>query len=148
MERTIITQQTRRRPGIEPSASIEVPSRQADSYQAQFLKLIPIEVISAYISIEGLLGGSVLPHNQPALYRGLLWGVFMALAILNPLYLKQVTKVKDRRQIGLSAGAFLIYVVSLGGPFVFLGIDAAVVRLLGSILIPIYALVALIVLNK
>ncbi len=74
--------------------------------------------------------------------------MFAILAVLNPLYLRRVSKVKDRRQISLSAGAFLIYVVSLGGPFLYIGLDGTVVRLLGSILIPIYALTALIILNK
>lgn len=152
MERTIRTQRNLpESDGIEPAsagtASIRLPVK-ADSYQAQFLKLIPVEVISAYITIEGLLTGSILPSAEPTLYRGLLWGVFAVLAVLNPLYLRHVSKVNDERQVRLSAGAFLIYVVSLGGPFLYVGLDGSVVRLLGSILIPIYALVALIILNK
>lgn len=162
MERTIVTQRTLPEPDRIERASATVdaaastaagtqsirPPAKADSYQAQFLKLIPVEVISAYITIEGLLTGSVIPKSEPTLYRGLLWGVFVILAVLNPLYLRHVSKVKDRRQIRLSAGAFLIYVVSLGGPFLYLGLDGGIVRLLGSILIPIYALLALIILNK
>ena len=152
MDRTIITHRTVQKPnGIEPAsgaaASVRPPVR-ADSYQAQFLKLMPVEVISAYITIEGLLTGSVLPKEDHGLYVGLLWGVFVALAVLNPLYLRHVSKIRDQRQIRLSAGAFLIYVASLGGPFLFMGLDGAIVRLLGSILIPIYALLALIILNK
>ena len=152
MERTIITRQTVRKLPVGPVSDAPLPGkpleRPTDSYQAQFLKLIPVEVISAYITIDGLLKGSILPKDDPNLYKGLLWGVFVILAVLNPLYLRYVSKVKDQRQIGLSAGAFVIYVVSLGGPFLFLGLDEPVVHLLGSILIPIYMLVALIVLNK
>lgn len=152
MNRTIITRPTVHRPAVETADEVTVPERlpveKADSYQAQFLKLVPVEVISAYITIEGLLMGSVLPKDSPNLYAGLLWGVFVTLAIVNPLYLRHVSKVRDRRQIALSAGAFLIYVASLGGPFLLLGMDGAVVRLFGSILIPIYTLIALIVLNK
>lgn len=152
MNRTIVTRPTAHRPSIESADDISAPKRlpaeKADSYQAQFLKLIPVEVISAYITIEGLLTGSILPKDNPGLYAGLLWGIFITLAVVNPLYLRHVSKVKDRRQILLSAGAFLIYVASLGGPFVLLGMEGAVVRLLGSILIPIYTLIALIVLNR
>ncbi len=148
MERTIITRQAVRRANLEPASDAKLPVLKTDSYQAQFLKLIPVEVISAYITIEGLLKGSILPQQDPKLYSGLLWGVFVSLAILNPLYLRHVTKVSDRRQIALSAGAFIIYVASLGGPFPFLGFNEPVIRLLGSILIPIYTLIALIVLNK
>ncbi|MFD2570577.1 hypothetical protein ACFSUS_08035 [Spirosoma soli] len=148
MERTIITRQNVRRSTIQPNSEAPALPEKVDSYQAQFLKLVPVEVISAYITIDGLLRGSVLPQDSPGLYVGLLWGVFVTLAIVNPLYLRHVTKVKDQRQISLSAGAFVIYVVSLGGPFAHFGLDEAVIRLLGSILIPIYTLIALIVLNK
>lgn len=164
MERTILTQRTLPEPdGTELTSAVSTaaatmrapagvtsirPPAKADSYQVQFLKLIPVEVISAYITIEGLLTGSVLPKAEPTLYQGLLWGVFAALAVLNPLFLRRVSKVKDKRQIALSAGAFVVYVVSLGGPFLYLGLDGGIVRLLGSILIPIYALIALIILNK
>jgi hypothetical protein len=152
MERTIITRPTARKSAAqtasESSVTPQASIQKADSYQAQFLKLIPVEVLSAYITIEGLLSGSILPKQDPRLYAGLIWGVFIVLTVVNPLYLRHVTKVKDRRQIGLSAGAFVIYVVSLGGPFATLGGDEAIIRLLGSILIPIYTLIALIVLNK
>lgn len=155
MERTIITQRNLPKPdgmGRTTTASAGPTSMRspakADSYQAQFLKLIPVEVISAYITIEGLLTGSILPKAEPALYQGLLWIVFAALSVLNPLYLRHVSKVNDQRQIWLSAGAFLIYVVSLGGPFLYVGLNGGIIRLLGSILIPIYALIALIILNK
>ncbi|GAB3746898.1 hypothetical protein GCM10028817_03540 [Spirosoma pomorum] len=107
-----------------------------------------MEVISAYITIDGLLRGSILPSTSPVVYAWLLWIVFIALAVINPFYLRYVGKVDSRRQIGLSAGAFVVYAVSLGGPFMTIGLDEAIVRLIGSILIPVYTLIALIVLNR
>ena len=149
MNRTILPRSAVNNLPIRPTADQPQPVGQpADSYQAQFLKLIPIEVLSAYITIEGLLRGSVLPQKEPLLYAGLLWGVFIGLIILNPLYLRRVSKVNSWTQIWLSTGAFVIYILSLGGPFVLLPYDETVIRLIGSILIPIYTLLALIFLNK
>lgn len=155
MDRTIRPRSSVSPARIEPAANAPLPLnlpepaiQKADSYQTQFLKLIPVEVLSAYITIEGLLRGSILFDKDPNLYAGLLWGVFIMLAILNPIYLRRVSNVRDWWQIGLSAGAFVIYILSLGGPFVLLPVDEAIVRLLGSILIPIYSLLALIILNK
>jgi|GEM_PF-431982 len=148
MSRTIVTRSNN--PTTSPLAdSPALPGNHvADGYQTQFLKLMPIEVISAYITIDGLLRGSILPSTNPAIYIWLLWVVFILLAIINPFYLRYVTKVSSWRQIGLSAGAFVIYIISLGGPFALIGLDEAIIRLIGSILIPIYTLIALIVMNR
>ncbi len=149
MDRTIIPRSTARNPPIRSTAEQPPPlGQQADSYQAQFLKLIPVEVLSVYITTEGVLRGSVLPEREPVLHAGLLWGVFIVLMILNPIYLRRVGKVQNLTQIAFSTGAFCIYVLSLGGPFVLFLYDESIIRLIGSVLIPIYTLLALIVLNK
>lgn len=149
MQRTIIGRQ--QAPAVLTTVATNAglrPPVAADSYQTQFLKLIPAEVISAYITIEGLLKGSILPEQYTDWYVGTLWTVFGLLAVLNVFYLHYVSKVKSRLQIGLSAGAFVVYVISLGGPFLYLGLPESVVHLFGSILIPIYTLICLISLNK
>jgi hypothetical protein len=115
MSRTIVTRSSI--PAAGPLADEPVLPREvkADNYQTQFLKLIPVEVISAYITIDGLLRGSILPSTNPVVYAWLLWLVFITLAIINPFYLRYVGKVDSGRQIDLSAGAFIVYAVSLGG---------------------------------
>jgi hypothetical protein len=148
MSRTIITRSNNSTTGPFADGPTLPINNVADGYLTQFLKLMPIEVISAYITIDGLLRGSIIPSTSPAIYAWLLWVVFILLAIINPFYLRYVTNVSSWRQIGLSAGAFVIYVVSLGGPFALIGLDEAIIRLIGSILIPIYTLIALIVLNR
>ncbi|QKZ15321.1 hypothetical protein [Spirosoma sp. KUDC1026] len=148
MNRTIVTRSNRPTSGPFADGPTLPRNDVTDGYQTQFLKLMPVEVISAYITIDGLLRGSVLPSAHPTVYAWLLWVVFILLAVINPFYLRYVGKVSSWRQIGLSAGAFVVYAISLGGPFGLLGLDEAIIRLIGSILIPIYTLIALIVLNR
>ena len=149
MDRTILPHSTVRNLPVNTTADQPPPTiKPADSYQAQFLKLIPVEVLSAYITIEGLLRGSIVFESHPNLYAGLLWSVFVVLTILNPVYLYRVANVHNSTQVAFSTGAFIIYIMSLGGPFALLPYDEAIIRLIGSVLIPIYTLLALIFLNK
>jgi hypothetical protein len=79
-------------------------------YLGRLLKLIPSEIIAAYLAIQGFI-----PEDSEK------WGlsiVSLVLLILTPFYLKTVQKVEKTSQIFVSTLSFVVWVYSLGGPFV------------------------------
>jgi len=83
-------------------------------YRERLLKLIPSEIVAAYIFIQG-----VIPEENAKL--GLLL-VIAILLILTPLYLRKFEHVTNLVQIAITTLSFLVWVYSLGGPFKPLGI--------------------------
>jgi len=101
-------------------------------YLGRLLKLIPSEIIAAYLAIQGFI---------PA--ESAKWGlsiVTLVLLIITPFYLKSVQKVEKKSQIFVSTFSFLIWVYSLGGPFVFWNIHqpwiSSIILLLWTTFIP------------
>ena len=84
---------------------------QASDYKDRLLKLIPGEVVAAYITIDGIIP----PEAELAKWVAL----FVALVLLAsiPFYLTRVYEVTNWKQIGFTMGSFLIWLYSLGGPF-------------------------------
>ncbi len=78
-------------------------------YKSKLLKLIPSEIVAAYMVIE-----AIIPDNRK--YIGTLV-ISVILLIMVPLYLKQVYKVKRFGQHIYVMIAFVIWIYSLGGPF-------------------------------
>jgi hypothetical protein len=79
-------------------------------YLGRLLKLIPSEIIAAYLAIQGFI-----PEDSEK------WGlsiVSLVLLILTPFYLKTVQKVEKTSQIFVSTLSFVVWVYSMGGPFV------------------------------
>ncbi|MDP4130931.1 MAG: hypothetical protein Q8918_15960 [Bacteroidota bacterium] len=98
------------------------------------MKLIPSEIITAYMTLKGLITGHDVPGNKTLL----LWIVFGILVVMNPLYLYYITKVKKAVQIIFSFFAFILWVMVIGGTFnTFLGFPA---EYIGSISLVIYTL--------
>lgn len=113
--------------GIAPPAPI-------NDYKDRLVKLIPSEIITAYVTLKGLINGAGEQGNRQLL----LWIVFGILVVLNPLYLFYVTQVKKAGQIAFSSIAFVLWVMVIGGTFTtILGYSA---EYLGSILLVIYTL--------
>jgi hypothetical protein len=120
---------------IKSAADITaVPLPGVNDYKDRLVKLIPSEIITAYVTLKGLISGAGVSGNKLLL----LWIVFGILVILNPLYLYYVTGVRKAGQIVFSSFAFILWVMVIGGTFTtLLGFPA---EWLGSILLVIYTL--------
>lgn len=83
-------------------------------FNEKIVKHIPTEIIAAWTAINGLLAATT---DNVLLY----WIVFIALAILTPIYIWRFTTEEKlpaaRRQIAIAFCAFIIWVFGMGGPF-------------------------------
>jgi hypothetical protein len=104
-------------------------------YRDVLLKLIPSEIIAAYMVIDGLL-----PAEQPSA-KWLALAAGIALAILTPAYLIRIYSVKDWSQVLFTTGTFAVWVYWMGGPFELWGIHnqaiGSVVLVLWTLLVPL-----------
>lgn len=79
-----------------------------DDYAKKLLKLIPSEIIAAYITIVGLIpGGNTV----------WLWGITIVLLILVTPYLRNFQEVTNPLQYAISSISFIVWVFAMGGPF-------------------------------
>ncbi|MEQ1934371.1 MAG: hypothetical protein ABL962_10925 [Fimbriimonadaceae bacterium] len=106
------------------------------SIQDKFVKLIPTEIVGAYMVLAGLLGFSPVNTAEaqtagaaastmaavtvanPQLNETLILIVFFSLLVLTPLYLWWVSKVTNVIQIIVTTVSYVVWVYTLGGPFV------------------------------
>ena len=86
-------------------------------YKSKLLKLIPSEIIAAYMAIQSVFGGQVIQVGERDLTQVVGWLVFVALLVLTPLYLVKIHKVKSKAQIILTVLSFPVWVYTIGGPF-------------------------------
>jgi hypothetical protein len=110
--------------------------RQDQKYLDKLLKLIPSEIIAAYMVLAGMI-----PANRAK------WGTTVVTIILLcfvPLYLMKIQKVSRPAQIFFTTLSFIVWVYSLGGPFIFWGIHAS---WLGSVLLVLWTLAIPLVIN-
>lgn len=108
-------------PGAAPAQAVP------DPYQDRLLKLIPAEVISVYVAVFPLAA------NQGVAVQLI---VFVLLLVGNILY-KRNAGVTDWKQFLITSIAFILWVLSFGGP-VKGQLEQAVA--ISHILIPIYTL--------
>ncbi|MBS1756579.1 MAG: hypothetical protein JSU03_04825 [Bacteroidetes bacterium] len=104
-------------------------------YKDRLVKLIPSEIVTAYITLQGLISGHLA--NQ-RLYLSI---AFTCLLILTPIYLKNVSAVTKFGQIVFTTLAFVIWVMASGG-FKILFPNTAIFddNFLGSMILVIYTL--------
>ena len=98
-------------------------------YKSKLLKLIPSEIIAAYLVIEG-----IIPEERKLI--GTLV-VSVILLILVPFYLRKIYHVRRLGQHIFVMLAFLVWIYSLGGPFRYWNIWEAWI---GSSLLILYTL--------
>ena len=84
-----------------------------DTYKEKLLKLIPAEVVALYVVLVGVVSGAGtgVPTVQIA------WFIFGVGILATILHLWRIEKVDAWSQIFISAGAFVVWVFALGGPF-------------------------------
>jgi hypothetical protein len=120
---------------IKSAADVHMPPPvPINDYKDRLVKLIPSEIITAYVTLKGLINGAGEQGNKQLL----LWIIFGILVVLNPLYLYYVTNVKKAGQIVFSSIAFVLWVMVIGGTFSnILGFSS---EYIGSILLVLYTL--------
>jgi hypothetical protein len=129
----------------EAKAIVEKNLPKAENYQSIVLKLIPTEVVGAYIFISGLIpqanSGLANSGNVEDKYRILHWIIFGLLFIINPLYLRYASSVTNKKQIIICTLGFAVWAFSLGNPFMTIGGNPDFSRLIGSIVLALYTLI-------
>jgi hypothetical protein len=113
---------------------VAVPVSQPNDYKDRLVKLIPSEIITAYITLQGLI---ISQQENQSIF---LWIVFSCLVILTPIYLYNVSNVKKWGQISFTTVAFIIWVLAIGGLKIMLPNYAILNEFLGSLLLIIYTL--------
>ena len=88
-----------------------------ESYNEKLLKLIPAETVAVYLSLQGVVLSSMAEPAQAGRLNAWLWAMFALMLVLNALYLRKVQKVTDFKQHAILAGAFVVWVFTMGGPF-------------------------------
>ena len=88
--------------------------RPTQRYGDRLLKLIPSEIIAAYVAVQGMIPEDAGPW--------FLLAVTVLMMIMTPFYLKRFQGVIHSTQLAVSTVSFLIWVYTLGGPFRFWGL--------------------------
>lgn len=88
--------------------------RPAQRYGDRLLKLIPSEIVAAYIAVQGMIPEGTSPW--------FLLSVSILLTLMTPFYLKRCQGVGHPVQLLVSTLSFIIWVYTLGGPFKFWGV--------------------------
>jgi hypothetical protein len=116
-----------------PTDVLRSPQPAPTDYKDRLLKLIPTEIITAYVTLYGLVNGTVNGNKAQ-----LLWIIIGILFVLTPVYLMYISKVEKKGQIAFTTFGFLIWVFATGSPVeTLLGFQAA---FLASLSLIIYTL--------
>lgn len=112
------------------------------SYPDKIVKLIPTEIVGAYMALAGVIGiGAPGATDPDSLSKILIQIVFFALLILTPFYLWKASGVTNVVQLIVTTLAFIIWIYTLGGPFQVWGIYepriAALLLTFWSLAIPV-----------
>lgn len=102
-----------------------------DDYLTKIVKYIPSEVVALYITLQASVNAA--RANIP--FELISWLIFAVGALGTVLYLWRVGNVNDKLQLSISAGAFVVWVFALGGPFSQLSWYHP---LYGALILPIY----------
>jgi hypothetical protein len=104
----------------------------ADGYNDRVLKYIPAEVVTLYLSVDGLVRAK---QHLPVLS----WGLFAFGLLATVLYLRYSAGVTKPLQLVVSAVAFCVWAVTIGSPSTYIpGYDA----IYGAIALPIFTFLA------
>lgn len=106
-----------------------------NDFKDRLVKLIPSEIVTAYITLQGLISD----HKDNL--STFTWIVFLSLLILTPLYLFFISDVKKTGQIIFTTIAYIIWVLATGGFTIMLPSVSILNQFLGSIMLIIYTLI-------
>ncbi|ODS30025.1 MAG: hypothetical protein SCARUB_04870 [Candidatus Scalindua rubra] len=107
--------------------------RENQNYRARLLKLIPSEIVAAYMVLAG-----IIPEDSAK------WGtliVSIVLLVLVPFYLSRFQDVKRASQLVVTMISFVVWIYSLGGPFEAWSLHeawiASVILILWTLIVPL-----------
>lgn len=91
-------------------------------FQSKLTKLIPGEIVTGYLFLKGNYEGVRLLAEggdkiSVELIDYCMYGFIVVLLMLTPVLYKHAFGVTNRKQLFLTAIAFVLWVVSIGGPF-------------------------------
>jgi hypothetical protein len=122
----------RKRGAVVPVPEAPPAAPPADGYNDRVLKYIPAEVVTLYLSIDGLVRGK--PHSPV-----LSWVLFAFGLLATILYLRFSAGVTKPLQLAVSAVAFCVWAITIGSPSAYIpGYDA----IYGAIALPIFTFLA------
>jgi hypothetical protein len=113
------------------------------SFTTKLIKMVPTEILGAYMALSGSIGfdPTMTPTSVDVTTKALITVVFFALLGLTPVYLRRITGVRNKTQLLVTSASFVVWVYTLGGPFVAWGIyhqkASTAVLVLWSLTIPI-----------
>lgn len=86
-----------------------------DDYWSRLVKYIPIEIISAYVLLEGLIKSAYQPAD---VRRTVFLGILVTIGVAGTFFFaRRVLKVERWQQISVSAVGFLVWTFATGGFF-------------------------------
>jgi hypothetical protein len=139
MSRSIITKRT---------ISVSDPGQftpKEDPYFSRIIKLIPADIISVYLAVFNLIKNDTQNPDHNNLFQLIIFGIFL---LITPFYLKKAAKIIPTKQIVYCVIAFILWVLSLGGPVVGLKLAGYSTQFLGSVFLPVYTLLVPFIYNK
>ena len=88
-------------------------AERTDSYSDKIIKYLPGEAVALYITAIGLItsAGDQIPVDT------LTWVVFAGVLVMLPLYLWFGQNVKSLVQVIITVVAYVLWILTLGGPF-------------------------------
>jgi len=111
----------------------------------KLVKLIPTEIVGAYMVLAGTLGYAygvtpgAPPSADPEIKAILIQVVFFVLLGLTPVYLWRISRVSNLTQLAVTTVSYVVWVYTLGGPFVVWGLYDGMV---GSVVLVLWSLIA------
>lgn len=85
----------------------------SSNYLEKLVKLIPAEIIGAYLAIQNLV------LNETEVRDAVLWISIAILFLLIPFYLKRTQSIRSLSQILVTMISFLVWVYAIGGIILF-----------------------------
>ncbi|QOG01178.1 hypothetical protein [Flavobacterium sp. MDT1-60] len=122
---------------------LQIQNVAPNDFKDRLIKLIPAEIIAAYVTISGLIIGFA-KNNPNADKSYLLWIVILVLMIFTPVYLMKILGVSKKVQILFSTIGFLIWAFATASPYTkdILGFSfeliASLILILYTLLIPLF----------
>lgn len=105
----------------------------ADSYSTRLLKMLPTETVTVCLAAMGVVFASTEPGG---VQTGLLWTIFIVGLGCTPLWLIYGMEVKKPLQIIVTSIAFIIWMMSIKGPF---STISGYPLIVGSVLLILYS---------
>jgi hypothetical protein len=138
MSRQIITAKSLGKMGASAA-----DQKEADKYTDMVLKLIPGEFVSVYLGAFTLIESYTAKEDN----SGLQWVIFSLAFVVLFIYLKK-TGVSSNSQLALTLLAFVLWVLTLGGPLAGYTIAGYPPEFLGSLVLPFYTLLVPVLYHK